>query len=48
MKETKYKPSDKIWSIKMDREGWYYEIRLKGCIIDRLSIPKDTLGYLRE
>lgn len=45
---SKYLANQKLWRIVQEPDGYYYEIRLAGMTIDRLSINEPTLSYLRK
>lgn len=45
---NKYKSSDKLWSLKYGIDGWYYEIRLKGRVIDQLTLSQETKRFLEN
>ena len=38
----------KLWRITQEPTGYYYEIRLKGVVIDRIKVEEPTLSYLKK
>lgn len=38
----------KLWRITREPTGYYYEIRLKGVVIDRIKVEEPTLSYLKK
>ena len=44
--QNKYTASQKLWRIVQEREGFYYEIKLAGVVIDRIKIEEPVLGFL--
>ena len=45
---SKYTSSQKLWRIIKEPQGYYYEIRLAGMVIDRIKIEYPALGTLKE
>ena len=45
---NKYLPNQKLWKVIKTPEGYYYEIRLAGTVIDRLRIYPPALNYLKR
>lgn len=43
-----YLSCQKLWKIVKERGGYYYEIKLKGEIIDRIRIEEPTLSILKK
>lgn len=43
-----YPSSQKLWRISRSLDGYYYEIKLAGVIIDRIKIEEPTLTYLKQ
>lgn len=43
-----YQASKKLWRISKTIEGYYYEIKLDGVVIDRLKIEEPTLTFLKQ
>lgn len=44
----KYKSNQKLWKIIKEPNGYYYEIRLAGTIIDRIKIEEPTVSILKK
>lgn len=44
----KYLANQKLWKITRTPEGYYYEIKLAGMVIDRLKIDYPALGTLKK
>lgn len=47
MSKTSYLSNQKLWRIIKQPDGYYYEIKLAGMVVDRFKIPKDSAitGY---
>lgn len=45
---SKYPSSQKLWRIVQEPNGYYFEIKLKGMVIDRLPINEPTIKVLKE
>lgn len=45
---TKYQSSQKLWRVVKEPSGYYYEIRLKGMVIDRIKIDYPALATLKK
>ena len=45
---SEYLSSQKLWRISHTLDGYYYEIKLAGVVIDRLKIDEPTLTYLKH
>ena len=43
-----YLSNQKLWKIVKQPDGYYYEIKLAGVVIDRLKIDYPALGTLKE
>jgi hypothetical protein len=43
-----YPASQKLWRISRSLDGFYYEIKLAGVVIDRLKIEEPTLTFLKQ
>lgn len=43
-----YLSNQKLWKIVKERGEFYYEIKLKGEIIDRIRIEEPTLSLLKK
>lgn len=43
---SKYLASQKLWKVVKERDGYYYHIKLKGEVIDRIRIEEPTLSFL--
>lgn len=44
----KYNACQKLWRISRSFDGFYYEIKLAGVVIDRIKIEEPTLTYLKQ
>ena len=44
----KYLSNQKLWRLVKEPNGWYYEIKLKGVVIDRIPIEYPALGTLKN
>ena len=44
----KYLSNQKLWRIIKQPNGYYYEIKLAGIIIDRIKIEYPALGTLKQ
>ena len=45
---SEYPSSQKLWRITHTLDGYYYEIKLAGVIIDRLKIEEPALTFLKQ
>lgn len=45
---SEYPASQKLWRISRSLDGFYYEIKLAGVVIDRIKIEEPTLTYLKQ
>ena len=45
---SKYPSSQKLWRVVQEPSGYYFEIKLKGMVIDRLPINEPTIKILKE
>lgn len=43
-----YNASQKLWRIIKEPNGYYYEIKLAGIVIDRIRIEEPTLKFLKK
>lgn len=43
-----YLSNQKLWRIVKEPDGYYYEIKLAGMVIDRLKIDYPALGTLKK
>lgn len=43
-----YNACQKLWRISRSLDGFYYEIKLAGVVIDRIKIEEPTLTYLKQ
>jgi hypothetical protein len=43
-----YPASQKLWRISHTLDGYYYEIKLAGMVIDRVKIEEPTLTFLKQ
>lgn len=46
--DMSYLSNQKLWKIVKERGNYYYEIKLKGEIIDRIRIEEPTLTILKD
>ena len=44
----KYLSNQKLWRVVKEPSGYFYEIKLKGVVIDRIRIEYPALGVLKE
>ena len=44
----KYLSNQKLWRIVKQPNGYYYEIKLAGVIVDRIKIEYPALNILKE
>lgn len=44
----KYLANQKLWKIIREPNGYYYEIRLGGMVIDRVKIDEPALTVLKS
>lgn len=45
---SEYHACQKLWRISRSLDGFYYEIKLAGVVIDRIKIEEPTLTYLKQ
>ena len=45
---SKYLSSQKLWRVVRQPDGWYYEIKLKGMVIDRIRVEYPALNILKQ
>lgn len=45
---SSYLSSQKLWRIVKETNGYYYEIKLKGVVIDRIKIDYPALATLKK
>lgn len=45
---SKYLSSQKLWRVVRQPDGWYYEIKLKGVVIDRIRVEYPALNILKQ
>ena len=43
-----YPSSTKLWKVIREPSGYYYEIRLKGLVIDRIKVEYPALSTLKN
>ena len=43
-----YKSNQKLWRVIKQPDGYYYEIKLDGVIIDRLRVEYPALATLKK
>ena len=39
---SEYLPRQKLWKLIKEPDGYYYEIKLAGVIVDRLKVPDNS------
>lgn len=44
--ERKYLSNQKLWKIISQPDGYYYEIRLAGVVLQRVKVDPKVLEYL--
>ena len=44
----KYQACQKLWRISRSLNGYYYEIKLAGVVIDRIKIEEPALTFLKQ
>lgn len=44
--ERKYLSNQKLWKIIAQPDGYYYEIRLAGVVLQRVKVDNEVLKYL--
>lgn len=42
MADVKYKASQKLWRVVKQSDGYYYEIKLAGMVLDRFKLEDDA------
>ena len=45
---SKYPSSQKLWRVVREPTGYYFEIKLKGLVIDRLPINEPVVKLLKK
>lgn len=45
---SRYPSSQKLWRVVQEPTGYYFEIKLKGLVIDRLPINEPVVKILKE
>ena len=45
---TNITSAQKLWTIKSDIDGYFYEIRCKGIVIDRVPLSIKAINYCME
>lgn len=45
---SKYQSSQKLWRVIKEPSGYYYEIRLKGMVVDRIKVDYPALATLKK
>lgn len=45
---SNYTSSQKLWKVIKEPNGYYYEIKLKGMVIDRIRIDYPAVGTLKK
>ena len=48
MQKNKYTSSQKLWRVVREPNGYYYEIKLGGMVIDRIKIEEPALHVLKN
>ena len=44
----KYLSNQKLWKIIKEPNGYYYEIRLAGIVVDRIKIEHPAIGLFKK
>ena len=44
----KYLSNQKLWRVIKEPQGYYYEIKLAGIVIDRIKVEYPALATLKE
>ena len=45
---SKYMANQKLWKIIKEPNGYYYEIRLSGIVVDRIKIEEPALKFFKS
>lgn len=45
---SNYTSSQKLWRVIKEPDNYYYEIRLKGVVIDRIKVDYPALATLKK
>ena len=45
---SRYPSSQKLWRIIKEPEGYYYEIRLAGMVVDRIKVEHPALAVFKK
>ena len=45
---SKYPSSQKLWRVIKEPDGYYYEIKLAGMVIDRVKIEYPAIAVLKR
>ena len=45
---SKYLSNQKLWRIVREPHGYYYEIKLKGMVVDRIKVEYPALATLKR
>ena len=45
---TKYLSNQKLWRVVKEPNGYYYEIKLAGMVIDRIKIDYPAIATLKK
>lgn len=45
---SKYPSSVKLWRVIKQADGYYYEIKLDGMVIDRIKIEQPAIAVLKK
>lgn len=45
---SKYLASQKLWRVIKEPNGYYYEIKLAGVVIDRIKIEHPVIALLKK
>lgn len=43
-----YPSCQKLWRISKEVDGYFYEIKLAGTVIDRIKVPEESLAVLNK
>lgn len=45
---SNYTSAQKLWKIVKERDQYYYEIKLKGVVIDRFPVEEPAFSHLKR
>lgn len=44
----RYKSNQKLWKVVREVDGYYYEIKLAGMVIDRIKISDNVINIMQS